>query len=131
MSASVSLQFGVARADQTYHAGEDRALWELIPECLLVSDAILDDHDGCPARVDGRFQLHGHVLLIDGLVGAHDVIYRCNLRRGFDHYFHWISKTNVKQALRRFSPDASPTSVWMKCMLAMVFAVEGDALNCR
>ena len=87
MSAPVSLRFGVARAGQTYHAGENGASWELIPECLFVADAILDDHDGCPPRVDGRFQLHGHVLLIDGLVGAHDVIYRRNLRGRFDHYF--------------------------------------------
>lgn len=62
--------------NHTYDTGQDRTTGELVSECDFVSDAILDDDECGATLLDDWLQLRCHVLLVDGLVGAYDVVYR-------------------------------------------------------
>jgi hypothetical protein len=61
-------------------AGEDRGVGGLFAEGRFVSDAVLDDHEGGGGGND-RLEGCGYGVLVDGFVGADDVV--VGLGRGF------------------------------------------------
>lgn len=70
-----------------YHAGDNRTTREPVPIRLLIPDSILDNHDRGPTFIDGRAKLGYHFVLVDGLIGAYDVVKGSGrIGRRFNHW---------------------------------------------
>jgi hypothetical protein len=57
----------------TYNAAQNRAIWKLCPERILVSHTILDEYDGC-CVVHYWDQRFGNYILIYGFVDTNNVV---------------------------------------------------------
>lgn len=109
-----------------YHAGEDRGRGEGIAERLLVSDAVLDNDNASPSLVHARRNLLGNARLVDGLVGADNVVeLEAGLGDRLDHYAGSMSahsgrheRSGIRRTLERFHQ-----------VLAVVLALNLEAIG--
>lgn len=77
----------------TYHTAQNDIVRERFPERIFVSDAVLDDHDGCLLLIHGWSQLFCGGCLIDRLVRTNDIVVGF-LRFRWCHD-HWISTISL------------------------------------